>query len=249
MEATTEVAVLEPRRELTPMDLLNSAILKGIDPEGIKTLSQVMLDMQGRQAEREFNVALSQFQSECPIVLKNKSIQFPTKGGGTFSAKYADMDNIMDTTRDLRAKYGFSFSFDREITETHVQVICILRHAAGHQTRTPFLARIEKESKLSEAHAIAGATTFCERYAFRGALGITTGASDNDGKEFVSAPISKEQVNMLNKLLEETKADSAAFLKYARVASLGEILLKDYGRVEAALLERRRVVKLKAKAA
>ena len=179
--------------DTSPAGLLRAAIQHGIDAQGIKILAEVFERMQAKQAEREFNAALSAFQAECPVILKNKEIEFPTKSGGAFRSRYAEMDSIIDDTRELRRKYEFSHSFDREVTEKQIKVTCILRHSGGHQTSTPFAVPIPKDNKLSEAHAVAGAVTFCERYAFRGALGITTGMPDNDGKEFTKGNPHGEQ--------------------------------------------------------
>ncbi len=225
---------------LTPIDLLHAAINKGIDPEGIKTLSEVMLKMQAYQAEQAFNSDLAHFQAACPIVLKRKKINFPTKAGGTFTSHYAEMSSIVDAVRDLLTDHGFSYSFDREVDDKSVRVHCILRHSGGHQTRTLFSVPIDRGNKLSDAHAIAGAVTFCERYSFRGALGITTGDSDNDGKEFTDRRILPEQVEVLKKLMEDAQPNLEKFWRYVGVESLEEIFQRDYGRVEALLLERRK---------
>lgn len=229
-------SVPEPGR--TPIDLLHAAIEKGVDPAGIETLARVMLDMQARQAEQAFNVALAQFQAGCPVVMKKKSIAFPTKSGGSFTSRYAEMSSIVEEVRELLTNCGFSYSFDREVDEKTVKVWCVLRHAAGHQTRTPFSVPLDKGNKLSDAHAVAGAVTFCERYSFRGALGITTGDPDNDGKEFVVKYITADQVKRLEALLKEANPQMDAFWKYTGVSTLEEITLRDYGRVESALQQR-----------
>ncbi len=219
--------------------LLHAAILKG-DSESIKTLAEIYERWQDKQAEREFNEALSEFQGECPIILKKKLVEFPTKSGGKFTSRYAEMDTIVEDTRELRCRHGFSHTFDREVSDTRVSAWCVLRHRAGHQTRTPFSVPMPKEIKLSEAHTIAGLVTFCERYAFRGALGITTGL-DNDGKEFTTnnETISPGQVDALQKLIEETGSDGEAFWRFARVQRLEDLPLADFPRVQQALFAKR----------
>lgn len=238
-EYTRELVI----QESGAASLLRAAIEKGIDAEGIKTLAGVYKDMEAMRAEREFNQDLVSFQHECPVILKKKEIQFPTKSGGTFNSRYAEMDSIIDDTRELRHKYGFSHSFGHEVTDKQVTAICVLRHRGGYQTRTPFTVPIPRDAKISEAHAVAGAVTFCERYAFRGALGITTG-TDRDGKEFAEAgaTIGEGDQQVLQKLIDEVKPDMAAFWKYANAATLAEIRCADLNKVRAALLQKRKGV-------
>lgn len=249
METTDKNVVLSDDTTLPPLqesalanpaDMLRAAIEHGIDAAGIKTLSEVYERMEARRAEREFNDALSEFQRECPIILKKKEIEFPTKTGGMFRSRYAEMDTIVEDTRELRGKHGFSHSFEPELTDKQVKAVCILRHRGGHHTRTPFAVPIPKDFKLSEAHAIAGAITFCERYAFRGALGITTGP-DHDGKEFTESnkKMSEEQRQTLALLVEETQAEGEAFRNFLGVPTLADLPARDYGRVQQALLQRK----------
>jgi hypothetical protein len=226
---------------VSPASMLQAAIEKGIDAEGIKTLAEVYQMMEAKRAEAEFNEALAQFQADCPVILKNTKIEFPTRGGNHFSSRFAAMDDIVEQTRDLRKQHGFSFSFDREIKEKTITVWCELRHRGGHMTRTPFSLPIPGDNKLSEGHAVASAVTFAERYAFRGALGITTGLPDDDGKGLTqdNEKITLEQQQTLRKLLDDTGADTPNFWKFAKVQQLDEIPVRDYARIQQALLQRK----------
>jgi len=241
-EETQLITAEPPVRGTSPADMLAAAIAHGIDAQGIKTLAEVFERMQAQQAEQSFNRALASFQNECPVVLKNSTVEFPTRAGGKFESRYASIDNIIEATRPLRAKYGFSFTFDRDDNEREIASVCILRHEGGHKTKTRFGVPFPKDNRLSEAHGIAGAVTFCERYALRAALGITTGMPDNDGKGFTNGntPISSEQVATLQALLDQTKAEGEAFWNFCGVRKLGDLHQRDYARVEQALQQRKR---------
>ena len=218
-------------------DMMLAAINQGIPPEGIKTLSEVYERLEAARAEQAYNDALADFQGQCPIILKNKEITFPTRSGGTFTSRYAEMDTIIEDTRELRAVCGFSYSFEREVTEKAITVWCVVRHRGGHKTRTSFSIPLSREVKLSEAHAVAGAVTFCERYAFRGAFGITTGMPDNDGKAFTGGLCSEEQRKTLQALIDQVKPDMQRLWKYCGVETLDQLPMADFARVQAALLD------------
>src|SRR5258708_25160748 len=225
---------------VTPATMLREAIAKGMDAQSIQTLTDVFFRFEEKRAEREFNAALTAFQAECPVILKAKMIEFPTKRGGKFKSQYAEMDDIVEQTKQLREKHGFSFSFKRLMEPKSITVQCDLRHIGGHKTLTEFSVPMPTDFLISEQHAIAGAVTFCERYAFRGSLGITTGLPDNDGKEFIGK-IPKEQVEQLQALIEETDSDIEPFWSFARVEKLEDIAAADFARIFQMLLQKKRL--------
>ena len=237
---------LTSREETTPASMLQSAIDKGMDAQSIQTLTNIYFQFEEKRAEREFNAALTAFQSECPVILKAKMIEFPTKRGGKFKSQYAEMDDIVEQTKTLREKHGFSFSFKRVMEEKRITVQCELRHIGGHKTLTEFSVPMPLDFLISEQHAIAGAVTFCERYAFRGALGITTGLPDNDGKEFIGK-IPPEQVEQLRALVEETDSDIEPFWRFAKVQRLEDIPAVDFGRIYQMLASKKRLAEENAK--
>lgn len=220
----------------SPALMIQTAIEKGIDATGIKILAEVYERMEAQRAERAYNDALADFQGQCPIILKRKEIEFPTRSGGKFISRYAEMDTIIQDTRELRAIHGFSYSFERTVTDKQIVVICIVRHRGGHKTTTTFQVPIPKEVKLSEAHAVAGAVTFCERYSFRGAFGITTGMPDNDGKDLTGGLCTEEQRKVLQALIDQVKPNLEKFWKYCGVTKLEDLPERDYARVQAGLL-------------
>jgi len=227
--------------EATPATMLREAIAKGMDAASIQTLTDVFFRFEERRSEREFNAALAAFQSESPTILKKTKISFPTKRGGRFDSQYAEMDDLVEQTKSLREKHGFSFSFRREITDKLITVGCILRHRGGYQTETTFSVPTPKDFLISEQHAIAGAVTFCERYSFRGALGITTGMPDDEGKGAFIGKIPSEQVEQLRELVKETECEQdEAFWKYAGVERLEDIAAEHFGRIWQALQIRKR---------
>ena len=225
-----------------PESLLAAAIAKGIDAEGIKTLAEVYTKMEALRAERAFNADLAAFQAACPVLRKRTAIEFATRGGGTFRSQYAAMEDIIDDTRELRAEYGFSHSFEPIVKDGQITVTCCLRHRGGHMTRTAFSVPLPKDGRLSEAHAVAGAVTFCERYAFCGALGLVTGR-DRDGRELAeeTATISDEQRHVLEALFEEAQPDPQKFWSYCGIppGRWADLPAADFQKIQQALLQAR----------
>jgi len=219
--------------------LLNAAIAKG-DTASIKTLAEIYERFEAKRAEREYNAALTAFQGECPRILKESTVAFPTRGGGNFSSRYAKLEAIVTAVRPLLQAHGFSYSFDTELQEKQVVAICRLHHVGGHSTSTPFVTPVDPAPKLSEAHAVASAVSFAQRYAFQLALGIVTGLPDDDGKAaFTGETISPAELTALQRLVDETKADVPSFWKFAGVERLADLPATKFQVVHIALVQRK----------
>lgn len=234
------------RAQVTPEQMIASAIERGIDPAGIETLSRVYLEIKAQEAEMAFNEAMVAFQAECPIVVKARTIEFPTKRGAKFKSQYAEMDDIIEATRELRQRYGFAFMFKREYTDRLITVTCTISHTKGHRRETSFSVPIPTDVLISEQHSYAGAVTFAERYAFRAAFGITTGQPDDEGKAFATGgAITDEQHQKLLALVQETRADSPAFYSFCGITKLDDLKTlpaTQYDKVEQALLRRKGIL-------
>ena len=223
----------EPGR--TPIDLLHAAIEKGIDADGIVKLTEGFARMEAKRAEQEYIQALIDFRRVCPPIPKTKK--------GAKDALFAPLPEIARIIDPLLVERGLTYSFNTLLKEETMQIDCKLYHAGGHSTITTFFTPIDKETaihiKMTATHAGASASSFGKRYALQLALGLVTGLPDDDGQALLTK-ITPEQVKILQALLDDIKPDMAAFFKYAKVEKLEDILLRDYGRLEAALFERRK---------
>ena len=237
MENNTDLALVpsvpEPGR--TPIDLLHAAIEKGIDADGIVKLAEVFERMEAKRAEQDYIQALIDFHRVCPPIPKTRK--------GAKDALFAPLPEITRIVDPLLVERGLTYSFNTLLKEDTMQIDCKLYHAGGHSTVTTFFTPIDKETaihiKMTATHAGASASSFGKRYALQLALGLVTGLPDDDGMALI-AKISPEQVKTLQTMIEEVKADLGAFMRYARVERLEDILQRDFGRLDAALMERRK---------
>lgn len=164
--------------------LIQSAINKGIDPEALGKLLDLQDRVIAKQAASEFTLALKGFQSECPIIGKNKD-------GHNY--RYADLDKIITVIRPLLDKYGLSYSFDSDVTETNVAVTCTICHVSGHSKQTRFAAPIDPNAKgMSATQKFASVTTYGRRYSLVMSLGIVVAEEDRDAAEEFDAPEQKK---------------------------------------------------------
>lgn len=234
-DAAVALVPSAPELGRTPIDLLHAAIEKGVDADGIVKLAEVFERMEAKHAEQAFTQALLNFRRDCPLL--------PKTTVSVHTARYLPLPELAALIDPALLRHELHYSFNTTLENDKMQIECILRHIGGHTTHTFFTAPIDKEAaarmKMTDTHAGGSASSFGKRYALQLALGLVIGLPDDDGGSLIQK-ISPEQVKILQALLDETKPDIEAFKKYARIERLEDLILRDYGRVEGALLERRR---------
>jgi len=162
------------------MALMQQGIERGMTPEALGQLANLYERFAAKDAEAQFLEAKRAFQSECPVIGKNRNVDVKTKEGKQ-GAKYrfADLEKIVHTIRPLLDKHGFSYDFAQAYEGNIVTVTCFLRHKAGHVEATKFSGPWETSASMSAIQKSASATTFCQRYALRMALGLPVGEDDD----------------------------------------------------------------------
>jgi hypothetical protein len=160
--------------------LISRGMETGATPESMGQLVSLYERVMAKDAEAKFLEAKRAFQSECPVIGKNRLVDVKTKEGKQ-GAKYrfADLEKIVQTIRPLLDRHGFSYDFAQEYQGSIVTVTCFLRHSAGHVEATKFSGPWETTASMSAIQKSASATTFCQRYALRMALGLPVGEDDD----------------------------------------------------------------------
>lgn len=175
---TLEHQAQSPALSLVGVDI-NALLTKAIDSKSaveiIKELRTMALEDQQRAAKREFDLALAAFQSECPVIKKEKF-------GAKQAYKYCPLDEMIPQVQPLLLKHRFSFTLSSDVTDGFVKAVLELKHFAGHSEKSEFKVPVDtRNPMMNEQQRYGGAMTFAKRYAFCNALGIMTGDDDNDG--------------------------------------------------------------------
>ena len=157
------------------MALMQQGIDRGMTPEALGQLASLYERFAAKDAESQFLEAKRAFQSECPVIGKNREAKL---GEGKANYRFADLEKIMRVIRPILEAHGFSYDFAQEYDKEVVTVTCFLRHSAGHVEATKFSGPWATNAGMSAIQKSASATTFCQRYALRMALGLP---EDADG--------------------------------------------------------------------
>lgn len=186
--------IVSKQTQQQPADMASQIVAMASNPDFDVEKLKALIDLQNselkRQAEVAFSGAFAQLQAEIPTIIEDK------KGNGS---TYATLETIVDVTRPLLNRHGFSVTFDTKthLAETptknsknefvffgYVKVTAVLRHKQGFYISTesvvPFDFSGSKSSNTAQAQG--SATSYGKRYAYCSLLNITTRNGDDDAE-------------------------------------------------------------------
>ena len=167
---------------MNPETLISQAIKQNASVDTMERLLKMRQDLKAEFAKEQFDISMANFQMDCPIVKKTKSV--PTSSGA-IAYKYAPIESIVSQVKKYLKKHGFSYMIKTETLEKKVKAICVVKHKDGHSEESSMSVPLgTKTNIMSETQVVAAALTFAKRYAFCNSFGILTGDSDDDGKSF-----------------------------------------------------------------
>lgn len=162
------------------MRLIEMALEKGSD----LTVIEKMMDLQDRfeagQALKEFNQAMSEFQSSLPVIEKLGVVDYSSDKGRTFYT-YAKLEDIAKAIQPALRATGLSYRFTQTQDVAIITVNCIITHKAGHSETSSLTSGKDTSGGKDALKGIASTLSYLRRYTLTGALGIVVGGEDTDG--------------------------------------------------------------------
>ncbi len=92
MKNDKSLVVAKPQIEQTPMTLMAQAIQKNIPVETMEKLMDLQERWDKKNAQKEFNQAMADFQAKCPVIKKNKEVM--EKDGKKARYSFASLDGM-----------------------------------------------------------------------------------------------------------------------------------------------------------
>lgn len=157
----------------SPARLLELAIQKDADVDKLERLMDMQVRWEERQSQKAFTQAITEFQSKCPVIKKQKA-------GHNYN--YAPLSDIVAQIKDVLAGCNLSYRFEQQHNQQEIEVICVVTHKDGHSERTAMKANPDTSGSKNTIQAAGSTVTYLQRYTMIGALGITTADEDMDGR-------------------------------------------------------------------
>lgn len=123
--------------------------------------------------------ALVAFQGEVPVIPKNRVAKIPTKTGGSYSYKYADLSDIWDAIRGPLRMNGLAVTQQLcgPVGSPEVGITTTIWHESGQcDSSTIYVSSAGKNPQ-----EVGSLLTYFKRYALSAALGISVDDDDDAG--------------------------------------------------------------------
>jgi hypothetical protein len=149
--------------------------------------------------------ALTQVQASLPKIDKGQTAKVPTKSGGEYSYKYADLSDVSDAILPLLAANGLAWSACPTLDESGRFVLAYrLMHTSGENIAGAF--------PLSDAgtmQSIGSGITYARRYALCSVVGVVPDEDDDGRSASQPRPAQRRQAPRQAAAPVEPPADAA----------------------------------------
>ena len=175
---TTEVNL--PVMVQPHMRLIELAVNSGADIVKLERLMDLQERYEANQAKKDFNAAMSDFQSLLPVIEKSGIVDYTTSKGRTYY-EYAKLEDIAFAIRPALKETGISYRFTQKQDNAIITVACIVTHSSGHQEVSTLGSTADFSGGKDAIKSLASTLSYLRRYTLTGSLGIVVGGEDNDG--------------------------------------------------------------------
>lgn len=177
-------------------------------------------ELEDRDAERGYGLAMNAAQSQMPVILRNK------ENPDTHS-KFANLETVQKHVVPIATQHGFSLSFGTADSPlpNHYRITCTAMHIAGH--KKIYFADFPADDvgpkgtkNKTLVQGIGSMMSYARRYLILLIFNITLAEEDNDGVGQKLTTISAEQEKTIDDLIAKLGAPKPAFLKALGVSNL-----------------------------
>lgn len=163
-----------------PSRFIELAIMNNADIDKLERIMQLKERYDKEEARKAFFQALSNFQAECPVIKKDKKIQFATSKG-EMGYNHATLGAISEAIREPLRNNGLSYRWKFDEREDKTVTTCVITHIQGHSEESSMTTSGKEDSGTkNDIQAIGSARTYTQRYTLIAALGLTTAEDDTD---------------------------------------------------------------------
>ena len=167
---------------LDPQALIAQAIEKGSGMDTLERLVALAKEVNAERARGAWYAAMAEFQRRCPAIKKTGRADIRS-AKGSYSYRYAPLDEITSTIQPVMGELGLSLSWRSRVEPAQVIVSCRISHVLGHHEESGDIAIPIVQGDGTGAtppQRVGIATTYAKRYSLLGIIGMAP-EDDDDG--------------------------------------------------------------------
>lgn len=213
MSENHQAVIIEQKNQsLTQTDQETKAVLgiieraatdPNVDIDKMERLLEMHERISARNAETAFYAAMSEMQTEIPIIAEDGLIK-----AGTRETSYSTLENIVEIVKPIMKSHGFNVMFLTDTKDNVITITGLLSHKLGHKIQTSITLPADNSGAKNLVQQIGSSVSYGKRYVLCSLLNIATKNEDDDGKNAIpSQTITKSQQEFINKKLSQLPKD------------------------------------------
>jgi len=159
----------------TPMQILASAIERGIDTDQLEKLMALQERWQANEARKAYFSAVAAFAQHPPTVIKDKT-------NPQYNSRYSSLENMVNTVSASLSPHGLSARW--QIDQSNgIAVTCVLSHVSGHSEQVTISGPPDNSGKKNDLQQIKSTLTYLKLATFEAITGTASevGSQNDDG--------------------------------------------------------------------
>lgn len=182
----------------TPMSLIQTAIEKGMAVENLGKLMDLQERYERNEAAKEFALAIADFQSKMPAVVKGNPVN---DKNGNLMYTFASFDDIMAIAQPILSARGITVTFSTKVTpEKLMETTCHVR-VGIHVEHTSITLALPSIPNANDAQKAGAALAYGQRYSMKAALNIRISGEDTDAAKLAET-VNEQQAQRIDNLIE-----------------------------------------------
>lgn len=212
----SEVLKMEPQQDNVLAVISRAATDATVDISKMERLLDMQERIMTKNAERAFYEDMSALQADMPSIKKAGEI----KVNGQLRSRYAKFEDILEATKPLLQKYGFSVAFKSNFIEGQLEVTGTLSHKEGHHESTTMRLPFDESGSKNKVQQIGSSVSYGKRYVYCMLLNVNITDQDDDG-------VSADPNNTPEKMLERIIAHNDALRDYLESVAAVKLHIAD----------------------
>jgi len=156
-----------------------------------------MIELQERHdknvAKKAYSVALSNFRKLAPVLKKDQTVSFPSRGGNVTTYKHTSLGYAMTEVNPLLGECGLNISWHPDMEGTEIVMTTRVEHELGHFEEAKLQGSPDATGSKNPLQAAKSTRSYLKREGAFLLLGLASEDEDDDG----GAPEGTKQVEQI----------------------------------------------------